>query len=151
MTAPLWQPSPETTAATQMAALMRHIEAKHGAQLHDYADLHAWSIEYPERFWSLLWDTFEIVAEHRGEPVLESPDAMPGAAGSPRPGSTSPPTCCAAETRRRPDRPRRARARRELSHAELYRRVARLARALRDDGVEPGDRLPASSPTVSTQ
>ncbi|WP_069383661.1 acetoacetate--CoA ligase [Halomonas caseinilytica] len=142
MTAPLWHPSPETTAATQMAALMRHIEAKHGAQLHDYADLHAWSIEYPERFWSLLWDTFEIVAEHRGEPVLESPDAMPGARWFPEARLNF----AANLLRRRDEAPalivhdERGR-RRELSHAELYRRVARLARALRDDGVEPGDRI----------
>ncbi|OBX36449.1 acetyl-coenzyme A synthetase [Halomonas elongata] len=142
MTAPLWQPAPETIAATQMASLMRRIEAEHGAQLHDYADLHAWSVDNPERFWSLLWDDFEIVAEQRGGPVLEAPDAMPGARWFPEARLNF----AANLLRRRDAAPaliahdERGR-RRELSHAELYRRVARLSRALRDDGVEAGDRV----------
>ncbi|MBW5800786.1 acetoacetate--CoA ligase [Halomonas elongata] len=142
MTAPLWQPSPETIAATQMASLMRRIEAEHGAQLHDYADLHAWSVDNPERFWSLLWDDFAIIAEQRGGPVLEAPDAMPGARWFPEARLNF----AANLLRRRDAAPaliahdERGR-RRELSHVELYRRVARLARALRDDGVEAGDRV----------
>ncbi|MDT8893761.1 acetoacetate--CoA ligase [Halomonas sp. I1] len=142
MKAPLWQPSSESIAATHMAALMRRIEAEHGAQLRDYADLHAWSVEHPDDFWSLLWDSFEIVAEHRGESVLEAADAMPGARWFPEARLNF-----AANLLRRRDKApaliahdERGR-RRELSHAELYRRVARLARALRDDGVEPGDRV----------
>ncbi|GED22426.1 acetoacetate--CoA ligase [Halomonas halmophila] len=142
MNAPLWQPAPETIEATQMAALMRRIEATAGIRLTDYADLHAWSIEHPEAFWSLLWDEFDIISEQKGESVLDNAGAMPGARWFPQARLNF----AANLLRRRDDAPaliihdERGR-RRELSHVELYQQVARLARALQEDGVEAGDRV----------
>ncbi|MCW4151818.1 acetoacetate--CoA ligase [Halomonas sp. 18H] len=142
MNTPLWQPSAETLEATQMAALMRRIARQDGIPLEDYQDLHAWSIEHPQRFWSELWDSFDIVAEHKGDRVLAQPQAMPGAQWFPdarlnfaanllRKRDASPALIVHDERGRR----------RELSHAELYHQVARLAHALREDGVQPGDRV----------
>ncbi|MDR5865728.1 acetoacetate--CoA ligase [Halomonas koreensis] len=142
MTQPIWQPSPEAVEATRMTALMRRIEREHGVTLDDYAALHAWSLAHPARFWALLWDAFGIVAETRGERVLERPDAMPGARWFPDARLN----VVANLLSRRDDHPaliardERGR-RRELDYATLHRRVASLAGVLREAGVVPGDRV----------
>ncbi|WP_136246597.1 acetoacetate--CoA ligase [Halomonas borealis] len=142
MAEPLWRPTPEAAGATRMAAMMRRLERQHGIRLPDYAAFHAWSIEHPQAFWRQLWDDAEIVAERRGERVLESPESMPGARWFPDARLN------VAENllRRRDEHPalivtdERGR-RRELSYATLYRQVAALATALRDAGVVSGDRV----------
>ncbi|QFT85019.1 Acetyl-coenzyme A synthetase [Halomonas sp. THAF12] len=142
MAEPLWQPSPEAIEATRLAALMRRLERRHGIALPDYAALHAWSLAHPEAFWTQLWDDADIIAERRGERVLEWPDAMPGARWFPDARLN-----VAENLLRRRDahpaliaRDERGR-RRELSHARLYRSVAALAAALQELGVGPGDRV----------
>ncbi|MHB0775567.1 acetoacetate--CoA ligase [Halomonas sp. WWR20] len=139
---PLWQPSQEAIDATQMAALMQRIAREHAQPIPDYAALHAWSIEHPEQFWALLWDEFELVAESRGSRVLDNPQAMPGARWFPEARLNF-----AANLLRRRDlhpalivRDERER-RRVISYAELYGQVAKLAQALRESGVTPGDRV----------
>ncbi|RTR06261.1 acetoacetate--CoA ligase [Halomonas nitroreducens] len=149
MTTPVWQPSPEAIAASQMTALMRRIEDAHGVTLSDYGALHAWSLAYPEAFWALLWQTFEIVAETRGERVLVDPEAMPGARWFPDARLNF----AANLLRRRDDHPalialdERGR-RRRLGYAALYRQVARLAAALRASGVTPGERVAGLVPNA---
>ncbi|MEA3251021.1 MAG: acetoacetate--CoA ligase [Pseudomonadota bacterium] len=142
MTTPLWQPSQASLEATQMHALMQRINREHGQSLADYADLHAWSIDNLEHFWPLVWELGGVIAEQRGDSVLARPDAMPGARWFPEARLNF------AENllRRRDAKPaliacdERGR-RRELSHGQLYERVARLSQALRDSGVTPGDRV----------
>ncbi|GAA0617492.1 acetoacetate--CoA ligase [Halomonas beimenensis] len=142
MARPLWQPTPTAIEAAGMTRLMRRIQREHGVSLTDYAGLHAWSVDHPRAFWSLLWDAFDIVAETRGERILAHPDAMPGARWFPDARLNF-----AANLLRRRDahaaliaHDERGR-RRVLGYDELYRRVAGLAKALRDAGVVPGDRV----------
>ncbi|WP_136254506.1 acetoacetate--CoA ligase [Onishia niordana] len=142
MSTRLWQPSPDAIAATRMASLMRRIETEHGITLDDYAALHAFSTDHLDVFWSLLWDEFGIIAEARGDRVLASPSAMPGARWFPdarlnfaenllwRRDEHTALICCDERGRRQ-----------RVSYADLYRDVARLARALKARGVAPGDRV----------
>ncbi|TFH85477.1 acetoacetate--CoA ligase [Billgrantia azerbaijanica] len=140
MATPLWQPSPQRREATQLAALMRELEAETGTPFTDYADLHAWSLSHPEAFWARVWQ-LGVIGEP-GQRVLKHPTAMPGARWFPEARLNF----AANLLRRRDDSPALIacdeRGRRQaLSHAELHDRVARLARALRDSGVHSGDRV----------
>ena len=45
---------------------MRALERDHGVRCSDYAELHRWSIEQPERFWSAIWSFGGVIAETRG-------------------------------------------------------------------------------------
>ncbi|MGC3872372.1 acetoacetate--CoA ligase [Halomonas sp. GXIMD04776] len=142
MSQPLWEPSRAQIEATQMHALMQRINHDYGLSLKDYADLHAWSIDHLEEFWSLVWEDSNVVADRRGENVLARPDAMPGARWFPEARLNF----AANLLQRRDDHPalvacdERGR-RRVLSHAELYTQVARLAHALKASGVTEGDRV----------
>ncbi|MCH4562902.1 acetoacetate--CoA ligase [Halomonas sp. EGI 63088] len=140
MATPLWRPDPLRRESSRLAALMHELAADTGLPFTDYADLHAWSLNHPETFWSRVW-TLGAIGEP-GQRVLENPTAMPGARWFPEARLNF----AANLLRRRDDTPaliacdERGR-RQELSHAELHDQVARLARALRDSGVEAGDRV----------
>jgi acetoacetyl-CoA synthetase len=61
--APLWTPSAERVAATQVVTFMQRAAAQHGVALSSYRDLHAWSLKEPAAFWSLVWDFCGVVGE----------------------------------------------------------------------------------------
>ena len=48
---PLWIPSAERAAASQVQAFIKEVDRRHGVQLTDYRDLHAWSVDDPAAFW----------------------------------------------------------------------------------------------------
>ncbi len=75
---PLWRPSPERVAATQVTAFIAMANQRHGLALRNYADLHAWSIAERAKFWSLFWDVCGVIGE-KGERHLVDGDRMPGA------------------------------------------------------------------------
>jgi acetoacetyl-CoA synthetase len=149
VTTPLWQPSLERILASNLTAFMREAEAKWGASLPDHSAVYRWSIEEPERFWQSVWSFGGVVAEHRGDVVLQDGDRMPGARWFPEARLNF------AENllRRSDDAPALVfqgedRVQRTLSHAEIQRQVARLSRHLRDWGVAPGDRVAGYLPNL---
>jgi acetoacetyl-CoA synthetase len=149
MNQPLWQPSSGRIAAANMTAFAQAVAARHGQALRDYAKLRAWSVERSADFWVELWRFAEVGASRPWDVVLQDGARMPGArwfAGA---------ELNFAENllRHRDDHPAMIAwgedgGRRSLSYAELYDRVARLAAALKADGVGPGDRVAAVMPHI---
>ena len=76
--APLWMPTPDRIAKAPITAFMVEASAKAGTTFSSYAELHRWSVDRREDFWSLLWDFCGVVGE-KGERVLVDGDRMPGA------------------------------------------------------------------------
>jgi acetoacetyl-CoA synthetase len=147
MDQPIWQPSEERIERANMTAFARQVAAAHGRRLRDYAELRAWSVGRPELFWPALWQFADVCASRPWREVLEGGERMPGAqwfVGA---------ELNFAENllRHRDDRPAiiawiEDGRRRELSYRELYHEVAKLAAALRRDGIGPGDRVAAVMP-----
>ena len=52
---PLWQASPERKQASNMQAFLERANSEYSLNLSSYAELHQWSVEQREAFWSLLW------------------------------------------------------------------------------------------------
>ncbi|MCC5868301.1 MAG: acetoacetate--CoA ligase [Gammaproteobacteria bacterium] len=147
MTDPLWTPSAERIDASRCTQFMRHIERHDGAQIGNFAELHRFSVQQPERFWTSVWEFCDVRAERRGERVLVHGDRMPGARWFP--GSRL--NFAENLLRWRDDRPAlqfvgEAGHTLSLSHAELHAEVARIAAGLRAAGVGPGDRVAAFMP-----
>ncbi|MBN8432232.1 acetoacetate--CoA ligase [Microbulbifer salipaludis] len=146
--APLWQPTPEAVAATQMDQFRRRVNDHHQRSLPDYAALYQWSVDNRESFWGELWDYGEVVASARGERVLGK-DTMPGAEWFPDARLNF------AENllRFRDDRVALIErlengGRRQLTYAQLFEKVERLAAALVSAGVGNGDRVAGFMPNI---
>ncbi len=75
---PLWSPSPARVEATQVMAFLREAKRRHGLDLANYRDLHAWSTRHPDLFWDQLWDFCGVIG-HKGARRAVDLDAMPGA------------------------------------------------------------------------
>src|SRR4051812_37022661 len=70
MSEALWTPSPERVIKANMTEFLRYVEERGGPPVPDYSadsywQLHEWSINNPERFWSLAWRFCGIIG-HRG-------------------------------------------------------------------------------------
>ncbi len=149
MEQPLWTPSPQRIAESNLSAFMAHVGAQWGVEARDYRALYRWSIEKPEPFWLSVWDFCGVIAEARGERVLVDGDKMPGARFFPDARLNFAENCL----RRRDETPAivfwdEAGRRRCLSYAQLYGEVSRLAQALSAAGVRPGDRVAGFLPNL---
>jgi acetoacetyl-CoA synthetase len=146
---PLWCPSPDRIARTSLTRFIAEAERRFNRRFADYDELHAFSIDRPEEFWRLMWDFGKIVAETRGERVVEHPERMPGARFFPDARLNF-----AENVLRGPD-DRLAlmfhgedRVRRTMTLGELRAGVARTAAALRAAGVTAGDRVAGYVPNM---
>ncbi len=146
--APLWTPSPERIADAPMTAFMKEAVQACGHLLSSYADLHRWSVDEREAFWSLVWDFCGIVGD-KGGTVLVDGDKMPGASFFPearlnfaenllsRKGSAE------AIVFRGEDK-----VERRLSWDELHALTSRLQQLFVSQGVKAGDRVAAMMPNM---
>jgi acetoacetyl-CoA synthetase len=148
VSSPLWSPSAGRIARARITAFMRTLSATHGVDLPDYPALYAFSIERPSDFWRAVWDFCGIRGD-MGERVVVDLERMPGARFFPDARLNF------AENvlRRRDDSPAlifadEAGRRRAMSHAQLFAEVSRFAAALRNTGLQPGDRVAGYLPNI---
>jgi acetoacetyl-CoA synthetase len=146
---PLWTPSPARIRDTNLTAFRSRIARDHGTHVPDYAALHRFSLEQPERFWSTLKDFAGLKAETWGTVAIRDKDRMPGAAFFPDARLNF------AENLLVRDNDAAAivfwgesRVRRRLSWRELRAEVSRVAAALEAVGIRPGDRIAGYLPNM---
>ncbi|HEU5178710.1 MAG TPA: acetoacetate--CoA ligase, partial [Burkholderiales bacterium] len=139
---PLWTPSPERAANTELARFMKL------AGKSSYAELHRWSVEHSADFWELMWKFGQVRGEPGARRVID-PERMPGAQWFPdaklnyaenllRSRSSSDAIIFWGEDR----------IKRNLTYRNLHDLVSRLAQALKDAGVKKGDRVAGYLPNL---
>ena len=147
---PLWRPSAERVAKTQVMAVIAEANKRHGLGLKDYRGLHAWSVGDSAAFWDLVWDFCGVVGDKGARRLIDG-DKMPGAQffpdaklnfaenllRAPGPGSAD------AMIFRGEDK-----VSYRLTWDELKAMVSRLQQALRAAGVGEGDRVAAMLPNL---
>ncbi len=152
MTKPLWQPSDDRIANANLTAFMAGLRQGGEGAPSTFEALRDWSIDHSQAFWSAFWQFADIRSSQPWDEVLTKGDQMPGAKWFE--GARL--NFAENMLRYRDDREAIVAwtehgERRSISYAALYKAVARLADALRVDGVGVGDRVAAVMPhTIET-
>jgi acetoacetyl-CoA synthetase len=146
---PLWQPPAERIRDSAMTAFQARVEATSGLQFDDYTALHQWSINEPAAFWQCVWEFCDVRASTAADEVVQDLDQFPGTCWFP--GSRL--NFAENLLRYRDDRIAligllENGQRQAITYAELHERVARLAAALRAQGIAHGDRIAGLMPNV---
>ena len=137
----------------QIRRYQNWLREKHGLSFQSYHDLWRWSTTDLEAFWQSIWEYLDLQSPTPHTAVLER-NVMPGAKWFP--GAQ---TNYARQVLRHAEPAHAAGLpalisdnekgeARELSWPELRRQVASLALHLREQGVQPGDRVAAYMPNI---
>ncbi len=145
----LWEPSEKQKMESNLVRFMGDVNTKHKSQITGYEQLYNWSVNDIPNFWAAVWDFVEIKASRGFDDVVDDPGKMPGAKWFDGARLNF------AENllRYRDDRTAlifrgETKKTARMSYAELYDTVARLAKSLRQIGVQPGDRVTAYMPNM---
>ena len=144
----LWSPSPERVADANLTDFRTRIAETHDPAVVDYESLYRFSLEQPEVFWRELWEYAGVIGDP-GERVLAAAEHMMEARFFPdarlnfaenllRHRGEDPAIHFFCETGRE----------RHLTRDQLYAEVARVAHALRQQGIRAGDRVAGFMPNV---
>ncbi len=146
---PLWVPSEETIRNSNITRFIEFVNRKYNKKIKNYNELHQWSVEFIPDFWASVWEFAEVRASKKWDQVVDDLTKFPGAKwfiGS---------RLNFAENllRYRDDRLAfifRGETQKysTITYEELYRTVSRLAKALRQTGIQPGDRVAGYMPNL---
>ncbi len=145
----LWEPTEENIKKANMTRFMEFVNQRRGTNFKEYDELFNWSINSIPDFWEDMWSFGDIKHSKDFDTVVDDLGIMPGSKwfiGA---------KMNFAENLLRFKDDRSAiifkgedRVDRTITYAELYDEVARLAKALRDMGIQVGDRVAGFMPNM---
>jgi len=145
----LWKPTEEQIKNTNMYLFMKVVNQRFGLSISEYDALYRWSVDHLSDFWGTFWDFAGIKALTSYDQVIDNPNKMPGAKWF------SGARLNFAENLLRYRNEQIAlifrgedHERRVVTYGELYDEVSRLTKALRDLGIQPGDRITGFMPNM---
>ncbi len=146
---PIWTPSSQRIANANLSEFVQFVTERYGVKPSNYDELHLWSCTNRELFWQAIWQFCNVIGTTQGDTVLLDRDRMPGARWFPNARLNF------AENllRQRDDSPAlvfwgEEQLKSQITWAELYGEVSRLAQSLRAQGVSAGDRVVAYLPNL---
>ncbi len=146
----LWKPSEEKIANANLTRFIHAVNQRHGTSFRDYHSLYQWSVENIPDFWSALWDFAQVRCSRKPEQVVDDLTKMPGATWF-----NGAELNFAENLLRFRDDQVAIISQREtgepvnITYAQLYDQVARLAQSLKKAGVQKGDRVAGFMPNLS--
>ena len=149
MKTPLWIPSEEKIRNANLTRFLIYVNKKHQKDFRTYAEIYRWSIENIPDFWARFWEFADIKASRGYDQVVDDVRKMPGAKWF----SGAKLNFAENLLRHRDDRPAfifrgETQKKAQMTYAELYAAVARLAHSLRGLGLKPGDRVAGYMPNM---
>ena len=149
MKTPLWAPSEAWAKNANITQFIEKVNQKYGKDLKTYDDLYEWSVDAIPDFWASVWEFAGIRASKDYDQVVEDLSQFPGTKWFPGASLNF------AENllRYRDDHLAfvfRGEDKKtvQMTYRELYEKVARLAKSLRDLGIKPGDRVAGYMPNM---
>ena len=145
----LWKPTDDQIKNSNMYRFMNFINEKHDQNFAEYPTLYKWSVEHIADFWAAMWEFADIIASKPYNDVIHDVNKMPGA----RWYSGARLNFAENLLRYRDNQVAlifkgEGQASTKMTHAELYNEVARLAKSLKESGVQPGDRVVGFMPNM---
>lgn len=150
-TTPLWSPSPERMDASLINTFRQFAQDRSGHNLSNYPELYQWSIDNSAIFWSAVWDFSKLVGDKGSRILVDGedieraqwfPDAQLNFAENllrePATGKDTIVIEFKAEDQIRSN----------LTYAQLYDQVSRVANWLIAQGVVKGDRVAGYLPNM---
>ena len=145
----MWTPSDERINSSQMFKFIKVINNKYNLDLTSFPELHSWSVKNKSKFWSSIWDFFEVIGSKGREPYIEPINQMLGSRFFPNgklnyaenmlSGNISG-TAIVFKSENK--------IRKEISWKDLKTQASALANVLKDEGVVKGDRVAAYMPNM---
>lgn len=141
MKKPIWVPGTERVERANLSRFVRFAREQTGNDdLRDYAAIYAFSIHHPERFWPLVWEFCGIRAVGTFHDVITPAAHIADARWFPGVRLNFAQNLLRIRDERCALVFRDAAGEwQEISYAELHQQVARVAAALRAQGLKPGD------------
>jgi len=146
---PLWIPSGERKREANITRFMDVVNVRHKLNLVSYSDLYNWSVENIPDFWAKMWDFSGIIASRTHDKVVTDLSTFPGTDWFPGARLNF------AENllRYRDDQlafifKGETQISKQMTYAELYDSVARLAYSLKESDVGVGDRVVGYMPNL---
>ncbi len=149
MRQPLWVPSEERRAASNISRFIEYLNRTHGLHISSYSELYQWSIDELDDFWAVMWEFAGIKASRQYDVVLEDIHRFPGAKWFPgarlnfaenllRYRDDHLALIFRGETNKQS----------RMTYAQLYDAAARLAHSLSGLGVTAGDHVVGYMPNL---
>lgn len=145
----IWRPSAQRVQRARITDFTLWLKDRKNLDFPDYASLWQWSVDELEAFWAAMVEYLDIPLQGERTPVLAE-RIMPGARWFPNTRTNYVSQIFKHASALRPAIVFRSEsgARDEVSWARLERDVAALAQWLREQGVQPGDRVVAYLPNI---
>jgi len=145
----LWAPSQEQIESSNLTRFMAFMN-KDGHNLNNYPELYDFSIRLPHLFWKYLWEYGSFVASEEPRSILKNPDQMPGSIWFD--GARF--NFAQNLLKYRDDRPAivaydERGKQHTLSYKQLFEKVAQFSAYLKQQGIQPGDRIAGFMPNVA--
>ncbi|MDC1280813.1 acetoacetate--CoA ligase [bacterium] len=145
----MWSPSDERIKSSQMYNFIVFVNNNFNLSIQNFDELHDWSIQEKNNFWSAIWDYFKVIGIKGEEPYINPKNKMPGSKFFPKGKLNYAENMLAgnniglAIVFKSEDKIRRA-----LSWQEVKVQVASIAKFLKENGVSKGDRVAAYMPNM---
>jgi len=145
----LWKPSEDQIKKTNMHAFMTEVNQKFNKKFKSYNELWQWSVDNISDFWSQMWDFAKIIASIQADQVIDNVNKMPNTKWFEGARLNF------AENLLRYHDHQTAivflgenQVYQRLTYADLYDKVARLAKSMKVAGVQAGDRVAGFMPNM---
>lgn len=145
----LWTPSQSRIESSQVWQFAQTVNERYDLSLNSYSELYDWSINNIPVFWQNIWESSDVIHSTPYSSVVDDIHKMPGATWF----TDSRLNFAENLLRFRDDLTAvhfwgEEQIKTQLSYAELYTEVEKLAHSLREMGLTKGDRVAAFMPNV---